>query len=446
MSVISTTVKLEQKHVLVAVDQTEECVEPLETLVLELIQSECIVTVACPVVLHTTALEKCHARGEFGWLKRSASGKDAQHYHWVICLSDRATTPNYFWKDIREGCLASRTLFTLANDESMSDIAVTTTGTKAVPALSGYSTSKAVDVDDSLSLDSDSLMTLARTNSLNSLHDFAMAPSVAKRQPRLYLVGVGPGSPDLLTIKAHRLLHTVPVIISDRLVCNDIFSSIPSTTRVLFSRKICGKANAAQNEINQWILEALHSGRLELAHAVGLDVMRIKGGDPFVYGRGGEEWELAHRAGFHVDWVPGISSCIAAAGRPTSRSQPGAAGIPVTHRGVADSFVLATGQKEDGSAGGVPAYSPTRTLVLLMAVGVLDKLGTQLAVLGYPLDSRVAVVHRATWPDQQVVRGSLMTIAAKVREAGIKNHAAIIVGRVVDCLSREPFPLFPASA
>jgi precorrin-4/cobalt-precorrin-4 C11-methyltransferase len=77
-----------------------------------------------------------------------------------------------------------------------------------------------------------------------------------------------------------------------------------------------------------------------------------------------------------------------------------------------------------------------------MAVGILDGLGKQLASLGYPIDSRVAVIYRATWPDQVVVRGSLMTIAAKVKDAGIKNHATIIVGSVVDCISREPFPLY----
>ena len=112
----------------------------------------------------------------------------------------------------------------------------------------------------------------------------------------------------------------------------------------------------------------------------------------------------------------------------------GAAGIPVTHRGVADSFVVATGQLQDGQSGSIPLYSPKRTLVLLMAVGVLDRLDSVLRDLEYPPSCPVAIVHRATWPDQRIVRGQLGDIAGKVKDAGISSHAAIIVGNVVGCL------------
>lgn len=109
----------------------------------------------------------------------------------------------------------------------------------------------------------------------------------------------------------------------------------------------------------------------------------------------------------------------------------------MTHRGVADSFVVSTGVRRDGSLGGVPDYSPTRTVVILMAVGVLDKVCLKLEELGYPRETRIAVVHRATFEDMIVVRGSVGDVAKLVFEAGVRSWATVIVGAVVDCLSRD---------
>ncbi|KAJ2993105.1 hypothetical protein HDV02_002646, partial [Globomyces sp. JEL0801] len=190
---------------------------------------------------------------------------------------------------------------------------------------------------------------------------------INERTSTLYLVGVGPGSVDLMTIRARKLLQSDCVVITDCLVSEDIFKLIPKTTQILLARKTKGRANQAQKEINEWIIEHLQNGR---------NVVRIKGGDPFVFGRGGEEWNLAVSQGFNVEYVPGISSCISALG---------AFGIPVTHRGVATSFVVCTGQVQQGNWHGVPEYSSSRTLILLMAITKLESIQKDLIdKFGYP--------------------------------------------------------------
>ena len=223
-----------------------------------------------------------------------------------------------------------------------------------------------------------------------------------------------------MSLKALELIKSVKYIITDRLVSREIIDLIPPHAQVLFTHKTCGNAQEAQDEINNWILTGLEFG----------NVLRLKGGDPFVFGRGGEEWNLVlnNTKDCKVEWIPGISSSISAAG---------AAGIPVTHRGIADSFIVCTGQKRDGSWGSIARYSKSRTLVLLMAIGGVDELESMLLGLGYPQESRVAVIHKATLNDQIVVRGSLNDFAIQVKQAGIKNHATIIVGDVVDCLVRQ---------
>lgn len=408
------------KYVLIASDSGEIP----EALVQDLLQTECHLTIISPFL--DSLLIKQAEKGYFGYLAHLPSTYDLEDYHWNIIVASNQT-----WKkEMMEYCRFKRRLVTDYDDDGNSDVYLGhTTGSdvsscptplsEEIPAL--LSPVVSTDTNEHTFNFAPTLVTPPMTPKPTPKHSLSNSNAVLKTKGTLYLVGVGLGSPDLLTLRAHSLIHTCPVIISDRLVDRSIYDSLPSTTRLLFSRKVCGKANLAQDEINDWIVESLKQG---------IDVMRAKGGDPFVFGRGGEEWEIAHNHGFEVKWVPGISSSIAAAG---------AAGIPITHRGVADSFVVATGQKQDGSWSGVPFFSPSRTLVLLMSMGVLENLGAQLQSLhGYPADSRVAVIYRASYSDQKVVKGSLMTIAAKVKSIGITSHATVVVGKVVDCLSSAP--------
>jgi hypothetical protein len=284
--------------------------------------------------------------GAFGWSSRQKISLSSLSYHWIIvwnaCAGD-AETVNSLEKEVEVGeqaamtwerelvaaCSLDRRFLSFNRADAPSDIELepyycqdftnNIQSRVSLPLLvipeddnrSPDLLESSIEVDQereetssnsSLS-DDDSCTTLTETPS--SILDHHDQEQESRRKGVLYLVGVGPGSPDLLTLRAHKLIHSCPVIVSDRLICTDIYKCLPPSTKLLFSRKVCGKANAAQDEINRWILENLNAG---------LDVVRAKGGDPFVFGRGGEEWNLATLAGFQVKWVPGISSSIAAAG------------------------------------------------------------------------------------------------------------------------------------
>ncbi|KAL2912461.1 uroporphyrin-III C-methyltransferase [Polyrhizophydium stewartii] len=244
-----------------------------------------------------------------------------------------------------------------------------------------------------------------------------------RRRGALFLVGAGPGSPDLLTLRAHALLHSPRVarVIADRLVPPRLLAAL-DPAKLVVARKLPGRATDAQREIHAWILDAL---------AAGLNVVRLKGGDPFVFGRGGEEAVVARRAGFPVHYVPGVSSATSA---------PGFAGIPVTHRGIADSLLVVTGRREDGAIPDIPPYDPARTAVFLMAVGALPRLVPRLRAAGFPDALPAAAIERASLPDMRIVRGSLASLADDVRAAGITAHATLVFGHVVDALDMDASP------
>jgi uroporphyrin-III C-methyltransferase len=246
-----------------------------------------------------------------------------------------------------------------------------------------------------------------------------LEPVLVNSEPVCYLVGAGPGAADLLTLRALNLIKNAEVVIADRLVSQQIIQLIPKNAKLLFTRKVMGKAIEAQDEISRWILEYLHAG---------ISVVRLKGGDPFLFGRGGEELNIVAEAGFKSEYIPGVSSISAA----------GIAGIPLTHRGVADQVLVATGKKQDLTFAYIGEYNPTRTLVLLMAIGNLELLTKRLMLWGYPRKLPVAVVHKATWPDQKVVYGVLDDIYDIVKANGIFSHSTLIVGHVVNsCLEGD---------
>ena len=176
-------------------------------------------------------------------------------------------------------------------------------------------------------------------------------PSQRARAATIYLVGAGPGDPSLLTVRARDLIESADVVLSDRLVPEGVLALVRAAGgRLRVASKAPGHVHSSQQELNDWGLEALRAG---------LSVVRLKQGDPCVFGRATEEIQLFRRHGFPPQLVPGISSALAAA---TS------AGIPITQRGVASEVVIATGMGRDGSATSVPRFSPARTVVLLMAV------------------------------------------------------------------------------
>lgn len=223
------------------------------------------------------------------------------------------------------------------------------------------------------------------------------------------LVGGGPGDPSLMTVRARQLLAEADVVVADRLGPRSVLDGLPEDVRVIEVGKTPGHHPVPQDEINRILVrEAL----------AGNHVVRLKGGDPYVLGRGGEELAFCREHDVDVQVVPGVTSAI---------SVPAAAGIPVTHRGLATGFSVVTGHDELGS---LPAR-PDHTVVLLMGVKALSRSMDTLAASGLPRDTPVAIVERGYAPDQRVTVATVADIADRAADVGVENPAVIVVGDVV---------------
>ena len=224
------------------------------------------------------------------------------------------------------------------------------------------------------------------------------------------LVGAGPGDPGLLTRRGAELLADAEVVVYDRLIARELLDLAPAGAIRIDVGKGPGES-ARQAEINELLVTHGRSGRR---------VVRLKGGDPFVFGRGGEEAEACRRAGLEVEVVPGVSSAFAA---------PAAAGIPVTHRNVSTSVTVVTGHAGDPTLPGVDWDTLGRlggTLVVLMGMGARAAITERLVAAGRPSSTPVAVVHWGTTDRQRVVRTDLAHLA----EVDLPAPAAIVIGAV----------------
>jgi uroporphyrinogen III methyltransferase / synthase len=244
--------------------------------------------------------------------------------------------------------------------------------------------------------------------------------SASTSSGRVYLVGAGPGDPGLLTLRAAELIATADVVVLDALVSPEIAARIPETATILDAGKRASRHKMTQEEINAALVEHGLAGRR---------VVRLKGGDPFVFGRGGEEAEELREAGVEFEIVPGISSAIAG---------PAYAGIPVTHRSFATAVTLVTGHESDESKG--IAWKALAgldgTIVFLMGLSQLESIAGNLIAQGRDASTPVAVISRATTPRQRSVSATLATIAEEVRQARIEAPALIVVGGVVSLRDR----------
>ena len=240
--------------------------------------------------------------------------------------------------------------------------------------------------------------------------------------PGVALVGGGPGDPELITVRGRRLLARADVVIIDHLAPHLLLDELPAHVEVIDASKIPYGRYMAQEAINSALVSHAAAGKF---------VVRLKGGDPFVFGRGGEELEACVAAGIPVEVVPGVTSAI---------SVPASVGIPVTHRGVSHEFVVVSGHVAPGDPRSLvdwPALARLRgTLVLLMAVERLTQIAATLVAEGRPADTPVAVVQDGTTTAQRSVSGTLATIAADVQEAGIGHPAVVVVGEVVSVATR----------
>lgn len=229
---------------------------------------------------------------------------------------------------------------------------------------------------------------------------------------RVDLIGGGPGPLDLLTVRAWRLLTRADVIVMDRLGPTDIREHVGPEVEIIDVGKHPGHHPVPQEEINELLVARAKAGK---------HVVRLKGGDPFVYGRGGEEVAACLAAGIPVDVVPGISSAIAV---------PQAAGIPVTHRGVAGAVHIVNGPAEVTAATLAAMRDDAVTTVILMGVGALPRIVSDALRAGVPADRPVAIVERGHHRDQRTTRSTLGAVVLDAGVAGVRNPAVIVVGEV----------------
>ena len=243
-----------------------------------------------------------------------------------------------------------------------------------------------------------------------------MIPAIftSNKEPKLTLVGAGPGDPELITLKAIKAIEAADIVLYDALVSDEILKMIPNGVPTLSVGKRAGQHSHSQDEINELIVE--------FAYLYG-HVVRLKGGDPFVFGRGSEEIAFAELHGIQVQFVPGISSSL---------SVPASVGIPITARGVSESFWVVTGTTKNGeiSSDLVLAAQSSATIVILMGLHKIQEIMEQFEAFGKG-ELPVAVIQNGTLPNQRSVVGTVNNIVALAKQESIGAPAVIVVGEVV---------------
>ena len=227
----------------------------------------------------------------------------------------------------------------------------------------------------------------------------------------VYLVGAGCGPAEWITLRGYRLLQTCDAVVYDDLIAPELLDAVPLQARKLYMGKRLGRHSAPQEDISQTLISLAQAGHT---------VVRLKGGDPFVFGRGGEEIQALQGAGVPFEVVPGISSAIAI---------PGQAGIPVTHRGLSRSFHVITAHTKDGSSDQLDRLAGVEgTLVILMGLSQLPAIVQRLMAAGRAPDSPAAVVSGGCAPHPAAVRAPLEQLPEAAERAGVLPPAVIVVG------------------
>lgn len=241
---------------------------------------------------------------------------------------------------------------------------------------------------------------------------------MVERIGMVYLIGAGPGDPELITSKGLRLLRSCDVVIYDRLSSEELLQEVRKDCVKICVGKTPGNHSVKQEEINQILVEKAKEYKV---------IVRLKGGDPFVFGRGGEEVLTLQENGIPYEIIPGVTSAIAVAE---------AAGIPVTHRGISRSFHVITGHTADNEFQLTEDYESLAglqgTLIFLMGISNLDKIIGQLIAYGKSKETPVAIISNGTTPEQKMVKGTLLDIVQKVEQSEITSPAVIVIGDVVN--------------
>lgn len=236
------------------------------------------------------------------------------------------------------------------------------------------------------------------------------------KQGKVFLVGAGPGDPDLITVKGLRAIQAADVILYDRLINDDLLQAAKTNAQLVYCGKLPNDHWMRQEAINQFLIKHVKNGKV---------VTRLKGGDPFVFGRGGEEAEALAKHDIPFEIIPGITAGIAV---------PAYAGIPVTHREHSSSFALVTGHRHTNSSDHIHWESLAKgidTVVFYMGVKNLPTIQEKMLEHGRDEMTPVAFIHWGTTKDQRTLIGTLGNIVEKVREENVKNPAIIVIGDVV---------------
>jgi uroporphyrin-III C-methyltransferase len=239
------------------------------------------------------------------------------------------------------------------------------------------------------------------------------------RRGRIILAGTGPGNPDLLTIATHKAITSADLVLADKLVPAPVLDLVPRRATIHIARKFPGNADKAQEELLELGLAGVRAGKT---------VIRLKQGDPYIYGRGAEEYAFFRARGFAPTVLPGVTSALSA---------PLLAAIPPTHRAVADQVLICTATGRAGAAPDAPEWVPSRTVVFLMALHRLAALVESLVARrpeAWPRDTPCAVLERASCPDQRVIRTTLEHVCAAVEEEGSRPPGLLVVGRACEVL------------
>jgi uroporphyrin-III C-methyltransferase len=244
----------------------------------------------------------------------------------------------------------------------------------------------------------------------------ASAPRPVRRQGSVVLVGGGPGDPGLITVAGLAAVREADVVVTDRLAPLAVLDEAPAHAEVIDVAKIPRGAFTSQERINELLVEHARAGKR---------VVRLKGGDPFVFGRGGEEWQACAEAGIPVEVIPGVSSALAG---------PALAGVPLTHRTLTQGFTVVSGHLPPGDPGstldwGALARSGT-TLVVLMGIATLPAITAELVAQGMPSATPALTVTEAGLPGQRSVSGTVTDIAVVGEAAGVRAPAVTVIGPV----------------
>jgi uroporphyrin-III C-methyltransferase / precorrin-2 dehydrogenase / sirohydrochlorin ferrochelatase len=367
-----------------------------------------VVEVVSPVV--TPAIEGLVGSGEVTWHERGFEPADLDEAWYVIAATDVREVNEEVSRAAEE-----RRVFCVRSD----DATRATAWTPAVGRHAGVTVAVLGNRQPQRSA-------AVRDEVVAALRDGVIDVDAHRdRTPGVVLVGGGPGHPELVTVAARRALSEADVVVADRLAPRELLSELSPDVELVDVAKLPRGRSASQDEINRVIVERARQGKR---------VVRFKGGDPFVFGRGYEEMLACAEAGVPCTVLPGVTSAI---------SVPAAAGIPVTHRGVAHEVTVVSGHVPPGHDGSLVDWDALArmrgTVVLLMAVQNLPAIAERLVTGGRPPETPVAVIAEGTMPGERTVLSTLATVAEDVVREDVRPPAIVVVGKVVAVANPERY-------